>query len=149
MQEMEGPSLSTMYKETDSLSGLHCISQMEILHTGILQSGPCYFPVIYLFIYIMLCSVNGGSTVSVDQMNTGESTVMSVPVKLNMRSGANSITFSSGQTCEFFPFPFLPHDGSELIFTFPTQRMRPIWTRSLCTSNLSYYVSLKFGMYIV
>ncbi|KAF7437222.1 hypothetical protein PC9H_004058 [Pleurotus ostreatus] len=44
-------------------------------------------------------SVNGGAAVSVDQPNTGGGNViLSVPVKLNLRSGANSITFSAGQS---------------------------------------------------
>jgi len=44
-------------------------------------------------------SVNGGSNVMVDQPNTGGGgVVLSVPVKLNLRSGANSITFSNGQS---------------------------------------------------
>ncbi|ESK88955.1 glycosyl hydrolase family 43 protein [Moniliophthora roreri MCA 2997] len=44
-------------------------------------------------------SVNGGTSVLVDQPNTGSGhSVLSVPVKLNLRSGANSITFSSGQS---------------------------------------------------
>jgi len=42
-------------------------------------------------------SVNGGASVLVDQMNTGESTVMNTPVKLSLRSGSNSITFSANQ----------------------------------------------------
>ncbi|KAI3615662.1 glycosyl hydrolase family 43 protein [Moniliophthora roreri] len=45
------------------------------------------------------CSVNGGTSVLVDQPNTGSGhSVLSVPVKLNLRSGANSITFSSCQS---------------------------------------------------
>ncbi|KAK7468527.1 hypothetical protein VKT23_003031 [Stygiomarasmius scandens] len=44
-------------------------------------------------------SVNGGSNVVVDQPNTGNGqTVLSVPVKLNLRNGVNSITFSTGQS---------------------------------------------------
>ncbi|THG99627.1 hypothetical protein EW026_g2739 [Hermanssonia centrifuga] len=44
-------------------------------------------------------SVNGGSNVLVDQPNTGGGhVVLSVPVKVNLNSGANSITFGSGQT---------------------------------------------------
>ncbi|THU82491.1 Arabinanase/levansucrase/invertase [Dendrothele bispora CBS 962.96] len=44
-------------------------------------------------------SVNGGPSVMVDQPNTGNGqTVLSVPVKLNLRNGANSITFSNGQS---------------------------------------------------
>ncbi|KXN81091.1 hypothetical protein AN958_06044 [Leucoagaricus sp. SymC.cos] len=43
-------------------------------------------------------SVNGGSTVLVDQPNTGGGhVILSVPVKLNLRSGSNSITFSVNQ----------------------------------------------------
>ncbi|TDL17726.1 Arabinanase/levansucrase/invertase [Rickenella mellea] len=43
-------------------------------------------------------SVNGGSTVTVDQPNTGSGhVILSVPVKLNLRSGANSITIASNQ----------------------------------------------------
>ncbi|KAF9458757.1 galactan 1,3-beta-galactosidase [Collybia nuda] len=44
-------------------------------------------------------SVNGGSAVTVDQPNTGGgSVVLSVPVKLTLRSGTNSITVGSGGT---------------------------------------------------
>ncbi|RDB28978.1 hypothetical protein Hypma_015121 [Hypsizygus marmoreus] len=44
-------------------------------------------------------SVNGGSQVLVDQPNTGGGhVILSVPVKLTLRSGANSLTFGSGQS---------------------------------------------------
>ncbi|KAH8111706.1 Arabinanase/levansucrase/invertase [Phellopilus nigrolimitatus] len=44
-------------------------------------------------------SVNGGATVLVDQPNTGgEDVLLSVPVKLNLTNGANSVTFSSNQS---------------------------------------------------
>jgi len=44
-------------------------------------------------------SVNGGASVLIQQPNTGGGHVMlSVPVKLNLKSGANSITFSAGQS---------------------------------------------------
>ncbi|KAF9569839.1 galactan 1,3-beta-galactosidase [Agrocybe pediades] len=43
-------------------------------------------------------SVNGGASVLVDQPNTGGGhVILSVPVKLNLRSGSNSITFSANQ----------------------------------------------------
>ncbi|KAF8167828.1 hypothetical protein B0H34DRAFT_814479 [Crassisporium funariophilum] len=43
-------------------------------------------------------SVNGGASVLVDQLNTGGGgVVLSVPVRLNLKSGANSITFSANQ----------------------------------------------------
>uniref|UniRef100_A0A8H7YAJ7 CBM6 domain-containing protein n=1 Tax=Psilocybe cubensis TaxID=181762 RepID=A0A8H7YAJ7_PSICU len=43
-------------------------------------------------------SVNGGTSILVDQPNTGGgNVVLSVPVKLNLRSGANSITFAANQ----------------------------------------------------
>ncbi|KAF9056450.1 galactan 1,3-beta-galactosidase [Panaeolus papilionaceus] len=43
-------------------------------------------------------SVNGGASVVVDQPNTGGGhVILSVPVKLNLRSGANSITVSANQ----------------------------------------------------
>ncbi|KAJ3516794.1 hypothetical protein NLJ89_g914 [Agrocybe chaxingu] len=42
--------------------------------------------------------VNGGASVLVDQPNTGGGgVVLSVPVKLSLRSGTNSITFSANQ----------------------------------------------------
>jgi len=48
-------------------------------------------------------SVNGGANVLVDQPNTGGGhVVLSVPVKLNLRSGANTLTFSNGQSSESF-----------------------------------------------
>ncbi|KAI5115555.1 hypothetical protein M0805_001884, partial [Coniferiporia weirii] len=44
-------------------------------------------------------SVNGGSTILVDQPNTGGgNVVLSVPVKLNLKSGTNSLTFSINQS---------------------------------------------------
>ncbi|GLB36530.1 putative glycosyl hydrolases family 43 [Lyophyllum shimeji] len=44
-------------------------------------------------------SVNGAASVLVDQPNTGGGhVILSVPVKLNLRSGANSITFGAGQS---------------------------------------------------
>ncbi|KAF8061007.1 galactan 1,3-beta-galactosidase [Lyophyllum atratum] len=44
-------------------------------------------------------SVNGGATVLVDQPDTGGGhVVLSVPVKLTLRSGTNTITIGSGQT---------------------------------------------------
>lgn len=48
--------------------------------------------------HLLVHSVNGGPTVLVDQPNTGgESVILSVPVKLNLNNGANSITFSIDQ----------------------------------------------------
>ena len=48
-----------------------------------------------------MCSVNGGSTILVDQPNTGGGhVILSVPVKLNLNNGANSITFSINQDSE-------------------------------------------------
>ncbi|KAF8973856.1 galactan 1,3-beta-galactosidase [Flammula alnicola] len=44
-------------------------------------------------------SVNGGASILVDQPNTGGGHVLlSVPVKLNLQNGANSITVSANQT---------------------------------------------------
>ncbi|GJE90871.1 galactan 1,3-beta-galactosidase [Phanerochaete sordida] len=44
-------------------------------------------------------SVNGGPTVLVDQPDSGGGgVVISVPVKVNLNNGANSMTFGSGQT---------------------------------------------------
>jgi len=44
-------------------------------------------------------SVNGGSTVLVDQPDTGGGhVILSVPVKVNLNNGANSITFGSKQS---------------------------------------------------
>ncbi|PSR94128.1 hypothetical protein PHLCEN_2v4556 [Hermanssonia centrifuga] len=49
--------------------------------------------------YLGRSFVNGGSNVLVDQPNTGGGhVILSVPVKVNLNSGANSITFGSGQT---------------------------------------------------
>lgn len=56
-------------------------------------------------------SVNGGSTVLVDQPDTGGGhVVLSVPVQLTLKSGTNSITIGSGQSSKsvmFFTCPFL------------------------------------------
>ncbi|KAI0321793.1 galactan 1,3-beta-galactosidase [Amylostereum chailletii] len=44
-------------------------------------------------------SVNGGTAVSVDQPNTGGvSTILSVPVKVHLNSGSNTIEFGAGQS---------------------------------------------------
>ncbi|EJD04256.1 Arabinanase/levansucrase/invertase [Fomitiporia mediterranea MF3/22] len=44
-------------------------------------------------------SVNGGPSTVVDQPNTGGGhVILSVPVKLDLRNGANSVTFSAGQS---------------------------------------------------
>jgi len=44
-------------------------------------------------------SINGGASVLVDQPNTGGShVILSVPVKLNLKSGSNTITFGAGQS---------------------------------------------------
>ncbi|KIP09092.1 carbohydrate-binding module family 35 protein [Phlebiopsis gigantea 11061_1 CR5-6] len=43
-------------------------------------------------------SVNGGAATLVDQPDTGGQAVLSVPVQLSLKSGANSITFGAGQT---------------------------------------------------
>ena len=48
-------------------------------------------------------SVNGGSSVTLDQPNTGGGgVVLSIPVQLNLRSGSNTITFSAGQSSTSF-----------------------------------------------
>lgn len=47
----------------------------------------------------MTISVNGGAAVVLDQPNTGGGhVILSVPVKLTLKNGSNSITFASGQT---------------------------------------------------
>ena len=44
-------------------------------------------------------SVNGGPAILVDQPDTGGGgVVLSVPVKLSLQNGANSLTFGSGQS---------------------------------------------------
>ena len=49
-------------------------------------------------------SVNGGSSVVLDQPSTGGgNVVLSIPVQLNLRSGSNTITFSAGQSSACFP----------------------------------------------
>lgn len=46
--------------------------------------------------------MNGGTAVVVQQPNTGGGLVLlSVPVKLNLINGLNSITFSAGQTSKW------------------------------------------------
>ncbi|KAG6857617.1 hypothetical protein H0H87_010185 [Tephrocybe sp. NHM501043] len=47
-------------------------------------------------------SVNGGASILVDQPNTGGGhVILSVPVKVNLNNGANSITVGSGQSSKF------------------------------------------------
>ena len=49
-------------------------------------------------------SVNGGSSIVLDQPSTGGgNVVLSIPVQLNLRSGSNAITFSAGQSSTCFP----------------------------------------------
>lgn len=46
-------------------------------------------------------SVNGGSSVLLDQPDTGNGqTTLSVPIKLNLNNGANTITFGASQSSE-------------------------------------------------
>ncbi|KAG6837907.1 hypothetical protein H0H93_013060 [Arthromyces matolae] len=64
--------------------------------------GSIHIPSIHLLILESLVnvhSVNGGASVLVDQPNTGGGhVILSVPVKLVLQSGANSITFAAGQS---------------------------------------------------
>lgn len=47
----------------------------------------------------MFCSVNGGQSVLVDQPDTGGGhVILSVPVKLTLKSGSNTITFGANQS---------------------------------------------------
>ncbi len=49
-----------------------------------------------------LPSVNGGSPVWIDQPSTGGGhVILSVPVKLTLNSGSNTITFGAGQSSEY------------------------------------------------
>ena len=46
-------------------------------------------------------SVNGGSSVVVDQPNTGGGhVVFSVPVQVHLNEGSNNVTFGAGQSSE-------------------------------------------------
>lgn len=71
-----------------------------------LPSGLSQLCVAYLSRFlIVFCSVfvpgsaNGGASVVVDQPDSGGGgVVISVPVKLNLKNGANSITFGAGQS---------------------------------------------------
>ena len=57
-----------------------------------------FFSLTFLFLLLLLNSVNGGSSVVIQQPDTGSSSnPISVPVKLNLRSGANTLLFASGQ----------------------------------------------------
>lgn len=47
-------------------------------------------------------SVNGSPSVLIDQPNTGGgNVVLSVPIRMDLNSGTNSITFSAGQSSQF------------------------------------------------
>jgi hypothetical protein len=72
-------------------------------------------------------SVNGGASVLVQQPDTGGGHVtLSVPVKLNLKSGANSITFSSGQSSQLSSFCL----HNTLLTERDTAQIMPlIWTR--------------------
>ena len=87
----------------DRGSGFRCITPTVILRGETRPSGAYKGRIMMLssfggFIY----SVNGGSTILVDQPNTGGGhVILSVPVKLNLNNGANSITFSINQDSEY------------------------------------------------
>lgn len=52
-------------------------------------------------------SVNGGAAVLVDQPDTGGShVILSVPVKLNLVNGANTIVFGANQTSKSYNSSF-------------------------------------------
>lgn len=66
----------------------------------------------------VVLSVNGGPSVLVDQPDSGGgNVVISVPVKLNLNNGANSITFGSGQSSEFPGTPFTRHGHPQKVET--------------------------------
>lgn len=113
-------SLSMVFKAQEGINGSHCTTPMVqtvsiiqdpssyntqvTLLGGILRSGMFWVPMCSWWL-IHSCSVNGGPFVVVDQPNTGGGhVILSVPVKLNLRSGANSITFSANQDCMLWAF---------------------------------------------
>ena len=75
-------------------------------------------------------SVNGGSSVVVQQPNTGGGhVILSVPVKLQLNSGNNAITFSAGQSSKCCPVS----QYQEIMLTNPMTKATPLTlTRSLC-----------------
>lgn len=80
------------------------ISLQGIPHGEILQSGKCSHSLNKDNIDLLLLSLNGGSAVVVDQPDTGGGNVLlSVPVKLALRSGSNSITLAANQNSKKIP----------------------------------------------
>ena len=95
-------------------NGFRYTSQTVTPLGGTRQSGALYAfmnvpPTLCLVVrlsvlfFTYLRSVNGGSPVWVDQPDTGGGhVILSVPVKLTLNSGSNTITFGAGQSSEFF-----------------------------------------------
>lgn len=85
-------------------NGLPYITQMVIVLTETSQSGPPIYGAKGSFCFLKyIDSVNGGSSVLLDQPDTGGGlTVLSVPIRLQLNNGANSITFGDGQSSALF-----------------------------------------------
>ena len=86
----------------DRGNGFRYITLTAILRGETRLSGAYKGRIIMLSSFAgFMCSVNGGSTILVDQPNTGGGhVILCVPVKLNLNNGANSITFSINQDSE-------------------------------------------------
>lgn len=76
------------------------------LQSGDKASSACDFNCAYA---IAFESINGGATTLVDQPNTGGGhVILSVPVKLTLKSGTNSITIGSNQNSKYFTHSLVP-----------------------------------------
>ena len=129
MKGTEAPLPSTTCKGLARLSGSRYIMQMATLLGGMSLLGPLARNSTTLCFNHWPSSVNSGATVLVDQPNTGGGhVILSAPVKLNLRSGSNSITFGSTQSGELFSLK------QGLIYRC-CKIMQVIWTRSLCIRN--------------
>jgi hypothetical protein len=90
--------------------------------SGLLRSPPTPFCFI---------SVNGGPAVILDQPDTGSGqTVLSVPIKLQLNNGANSVTFGANQASESEIAPVV----GKLLFS-PRSRLRGRFGQDHCLST--------------
>lgn len=89
-----------MFKEMVIVNGSPSIMQTVIRLGGTLLSGTSRKNTPILLSKFICVSINGGPTILVDQPNTGGGhVILSVPLKLDLRNGTNSLTFGANQSC--------------------------------------------------
>ena len=106
-----------MSRATVDRTGSRYTMRTAILHTGTSLSGEYGAPLqAKATAHFSIASVNSGPAVLVDQPDSGGgSVVISVPVKVDLNSGANSITFGSGQNSECRSFSAFRHLSRERV----------------------------------